>query len=339
MPVMTPQFVFDLESRMQHIQETEYLRLAQDLWWDKVAKVRPSGSRREVVTWVLNTAELESQGNGGNIAYDDMTILETEFTPDYAGKGLKLKRSQFEDLDGNGIQIATEWSQQISAQQAYWPQRQVTTLIKNGELAASKSYDGVPFFSNAHPLNPNDLSVGTYSNLFTGVPIDVSVAPDVALANLQKVFGYIASIKMPNGKDPRRLRPRGILANPTLFPRAVQLTNAKFLAQAAASGGGSGDVEKLISALGYGQPICADEFAGYENDTSYFVIAEQITSTQLGGLVYIDREPFSIRYYTGRGGGNGVDAILDRLDEVEWHTSGRNGTGYGHPFVLFKCKP
>jgi hypothetical protein len=187
-------------------------------------------------------------------------------------------------------------------------------------------------------LDPNDAGVGLYSNLFTGVRIDAGVSADVALANLQTVFANIASIKMPNGKDPRGLRPKAIIANPKLFPRAVQLTNAKFIAQAAASGGGGADVEALISALGYGQPICADEFAGYESDTTYFVMAQSVTPTKLGGMVYVDREPYSVRYYTGRGGGTGTDAILDRADSLEWHASGRNVVGAGHPFVLFKCK-
>lgn len=343
MPALTPQFVFDLESRMRHIQERDYLALAKELWWDRITKTMTSGGRREIVTWVLNTAQLEDQGQGGNIAFDDMAILETEYTPKTAGKGLKLRRQQFEDLDGNGIDLATEWSAQMGAQHAYWPQKQVSQFLKDGHLSTSLAYDGVPYFSASHPVNPADASKGTYKNLFTGgdaVPIQDGVAPDVALANLQKVFARIASVKQPNGSDPRRLRPVGIIAGPALFPRVVQLTNAKFLAQAASSGGGAADVEKLISALGYGQPICADELAGYESDTTYFVIAQATgaPASQMGGLVYVDREPFSTRYYTGRGGGNGVDAILDRADELEWHTSGRNIVGYGHPYQLFKCK-
>lgn len=341
MPALTPQFVFDLESRMRKIQENEYLRLTSKLWWDKCTKVLPSQSRREIVTWCLNTAQLEDQGQGGNIAYDNMTIIETEFSAKTAGKGLKLRRQQFEDLDGNGVNLASEWSAQMGAQHAYWPQKQVATFLKNGHNATSLGYDGEVFFSTAHPVNPKKASNGTFKNLLTGgdaAPIDTGVTADVALANLAKVFGHIASIKMPNGSDPRMLRPSGILCSPKLFPRAVQITNARFIAQAAATGGGGGDVEALIAALGYGQPIVCDELAGYESDTTYFVIAEQVTSSQLGGLVYIDREPFSTRYYTGRGGGTGVDAILDRADELEWHTSGRNAVGYGHPFTIFKVK-
>lgn len=340
MPALTPTFVMDLESRMRTIQENEYLRLTSNLWYDRCTKIMTSGARREIVTWVLNTAQLEDLGQGGNMAFDDMMLLETEFTPKDAGKGLKLRRKQFEDLDGNGVELASEWAAQMGAQHAYWPQKQVANLLKNGALATSKSYDGQAFFSTGHPVNPLRASLGTFDNLITGVPIDSGVTADVALANLATVFGKIASIKMPNGSDPRMLRPSGILCSPKLFPRAVQLTNARVLAQAAASGGGGADVEALIRALGYGQPICADEFAGFESDTTFFVLVEAVTAgSQLGGTVYVDREAFSTRYYTGRGGGNGADAVLDRADELEWHTSGRNIGGYGHPFGIFKCTP
>ena len=339
MPALTPNFVMDLESNMRMIQENEYLRLSKDLWWNAVIpNTIKSGSRREILTWVLNTAQLEGIGKGGNISFDDMSIVETEFESNGAGKALKLRRQQFEDLDGNGVKLATEWVAQMSAQFAYWPQRILADAMKTAHTSTFQSYDNVPFFSASHPLNPVSSGGPTYSNLITNVPIDVSVSADTALANLQTVFSTIAEIKMPNGSDPRRLRPRGIIANPRLFPRAVQLTSAKFLAQAASAGGGSGDVEALISSMAYGQPICADEFAGFESNTTYFVVAEQLASSQLGAMVYVDREPFGIRYYTGRGGGTGVDAVLDRADELEWHGSGRNMLGPGHPYLLFKCK-
>jgi hypothetical protein len=37
-----------------------------------------------------------------------------------------------------------------------------------------------------------------------------------------------------------------------------------------------------------------------------------MSATQMGAFVYYDREPFKITYYTGNGGGTGVDANLDR---------------------------
>lgn len=58
MGALTPKFMFDLESNMKKITEDEYTRLASNLWWPKVAKVRPSGSRREIVHWLLSTPQI-----------------------------------------------------------------------------------------------------------------------------------------------------------------------------------------------------------------------------------------------------------------------------------------
>jgi hypothetical protein len=183
--------------------------------------------------------------------------------------------------------------------------------------------------------------VGNYSNLFTSVPIDNTVSADVAVKSLTTVFANIASIKLANGTQPRYLRPAAIITPPAMFARAVQLTSAKTLAMeagVAGNGGGGADVEGLIKALGYGTPMQADEFAGFETNTTYFVVAKQIDEDELGSMLYVEREPFSVRYYTGRGGGTGADAILGRADMLEWQTSGRNTTQYGHPYLMFKCK-
>lgn len=336
MPALTPSFLFDLESNLRKIVDDEYSRLASDLWWSKVAKVRPSSSKREILTWLLSTAQIEDQGLGGNMSFEDMVMRTTEFTNKDSGNGLKLRRQQFEDLDGNGVDIASQWARDTAAYMAYWPQKQVVAAMKAGETGLA--YDGKAFFATNHPVDGGSSST-TYSNLLTSsVDISAAVSAAVALENLQSVFAHIASIKMPNGEDPRRLRPAGLIVPPKLYGRAVQLTSAKSIAQAVGSAGGSADVEALIKSLGYGTPIMADEFAGFESDTTYFVVAEQVSTSQLGAMVYSEREPYRITYYTGQGGGTGADAVLDRAQELEWHNHGRNVTAYGHPFLLFKCK-
>lgn len=357
MPLLTPQFVGDLEFNLRVIQETEYLKLASSeyMWWNKITQVIPSATRREIITWIMNTAQLESTGLGGNIAFDDMYMLETEFVPVDAGKGIKVRRKQFEDLDGNGVNLVSAWVAQMGAQFAYWPQKQIAALLLS--LESVLAYDKVNFFSTGHPLNPFFTSTGFYANLFTGtagagganandankalypgaVPLDTSVSPETALNNLARLNAYVRSIKMPNGSDPRRLRIKELLVSPGLEPRAQMILSASFLATVAGSAaaqGGSSDITGFRAALGNIQVTDCDELSG--ND--YYVIVDSMGSTELKALAYVDREPFTIRYYTGRGGGTGVDASIDRADELEWHASGRNVAAPGHPHLLFKGK-
>lgn len=335
MGAVTPSFLLDLETRMQVITEREYTRLNANLWWQRVAKVRPSQTKKEILTWMLSTAAIHDQGDGGNIRFDDLVMQTTEYENKDSGAGLKLRKQQLEDLDGNGPDLAAQWSADIGAYMSYWPQKQLVTLLKNGhDITKVKAYDGKAFFATDHPYNPYRVGLGTYPNLLTGgnaAPIDASVALDVAWANLGKVFAHIAGVKMPNGEDPRILRPAAILAPPLLFPRLVQLLSAKFIA--GASAGGAADVDGIMKLLGYAQPIMADELAGFESNTSYFVIVEQLATSQLGGFVYSDREPYSIAYY-----GPQTDAELSRAQVFEWHCHGRNAMVAGHPFLIFKVK-
>src|SRR5215469_13100274 len=125
MGALTPSFVFDFESNMQAITENEYLRLAKDLWWSKIARTRQSSHKQEIIAWLLSTAQIRPQGLGGNMQFDDLVSLTTTYVNRNSGAGLRMERNQLEDLDGSGLDIAQKWSADIGAYMAYWPQKQI----------------------------------------------------------------------------------------------------------------------------------------------------------------------------------------------------------------------
>lgn len=338
MPI-TPAFLFDLESNMRVIATREYERLNANIWWRSVMKLAPrSSSKKERLIWLLDTARIQKNGKGGNIEFDDIVSQTTEFEFENAAAGLKIKKEELDDIDGNGVDYATHWSRQMGAYSAYWPQK----MLAQAMLANGTTYDTKAFFATDHPVNPYDSSAGTYANLFTGaasgsypgaLPIDDSVTMDVAIQNLAKAYAYVASIPMPNGEDPRNLRIAGLVVPPMLMPRAVQLTSAKFIAQVAGSYAASADVEALIRKFGLGEPIVAPElgaaFGG--SDTDYYLLMEEVTTSELGAFVYVPREEFSILFY-----GPQTDAQLGRIREYQWLTEGRNNVLNGHPYLLVK---
>lgn len=343
MSALTPEFLFDLESNMRVIGAREYERLLSNLWWQMVAKTLPSGAKRERITWLLDTAKIEhTVGGGGEVSFEDIVSETVEYENENAAAGLELKKEQLDDHDGNGVQLATHWARQMGAYAAYWPQKVVAKAIRDN----GNTYDNLPFFSaigSPHRVNPFKASAGSFANDFTGaaagiypgaVPIG-GVTLDVAVANLQSVIAYIASIKMPNGEDPRMLRVRNIIVPPALTSVAQQLTKAQFIAQAAASGGGSGDISAIIANWGFGEPVTAPELASAfgGSDTAYYIVAEEITTNELGAMVYVNREPFSTIFH-----GPMTDAQLARERTLQWTTEGRNTVGMGHPYLLFRCQ-
>jgi phage major head subunit gpT-like protein len=350
---LTPSFLMDLEKRMRIISSQDYDRLNNEVVWNQIAKELTSDGKSERLIWLLDTLTIQYQDRlGGTIEYTDILSNTTEFTAKSATSGLKLHRYQLDDHNGGGVQLAAHWARGVGAYAAYWPQKQVMKAIREGGNAGNVTYDSQIFFSSAHPINPFDASVGTFSNDLTGsasgtypgaCPIHATgsgaVALDVAASNLWKAIKYVRSWIMPNGEDPRKLRVRGILAPPALQDRAVALTNAEFIAGATnglSGGSGSTDFRAIKTAMGLGQPIIVDELgAGITggSDTTYYLLIENIMSDQLGALVYVNREPFEVVYNTGM-----TDSELQKANDLIWTTRGRNVVAYGHPYLLVRCQ-
>ncbi len=354
MALVIPSFVHDIESNMRAITEHHYDRLNKETWWRLVAKEMPLSAKKEMLVWLLDTAGIDYVNRlGGEVEFSGMMAQTHSVSYKAATAGLKLNRYQMSDVvnglpGGAAVDAAAHWARGIAAYSAYWPQKQVAKAINDGDQSASLAYDGIVFFKDntaSHPVNPFDSSLGTFANMFTGaasgsypgaLPIGGATTLDVALENVGKALAYIAGIKMPNGSDPRMLRARRIIAPPALTTRVQQLTNAKYIAQAAASGGGSGDVEAVIRNWGLLEPIEAVELgAGFTNgsDSSWYIAVEDVTTNELGAIVYGNREPFEVQYHDGVS-----DADLQRANELEWTVRGANTVAYGHPYLLFKCK-
>lgn len=388
MPDITPSFVMQYERRMRAITENEYARrlASENTWWNRVARTIPIEGKSERISWLLDTATIEPIGptGVGRFGFEELVTQSGEYPVFRHGRGMSVHRDQIEDLDGTGLDILGKWSANVGNEIAYYPQRLFTQLLLNGANTdgSANAYDGVPFFADnttnggtGHPYNPFATSLGGYANWLHGAasgnypgacPIDSVNAStvDIAFANLQKVITFIAGLKMPNGQDPRFLKPVFLLIPPALTQRAFQLTDAKFIAQAAgASGGGAADIEAVHQAWGLGRPLIAQEIAGafsysYKmpfvvspntggqismlpetvtgSNTTYYVVCQEMQTTQLGGLLYVTRKPFKVNYYTGDSGGEGRMADLDRMNEFEYHVQGRMSAQYGHPYTIFR---
>ncbi len=339
-----PTWLHEMESNMRTIVEDAYRSLLDSLWWTRVAARRTSVSKKEVFAWLISTATIRNM-ESGQAHFEDMLAQWTEIENEFASVGLLLKKEQLEDVvnglpGGEGLQMASKWSRDVGQQAAYWPQRLVAQAILAGAAAGSLSYDGVPFFSAVHPVNGVDAGDGVFPNILNpaaighATRIDATVTMDAAIENLAAVRAFIATIAMPNGRDPRNLRIKAILHPPALRSRVMQLTNATIVAQAAAAGGGGADVSAVVKDWMLEKPLEAPELAAAFGgvDTTYYVLANESPGEgELGALVYQDREPFHVIYH-------GAEAApeLARKRELQYLCQGRNAVGYGHPYQLFQ---
>ncbi len=353
---LTQQFTFDFLSNCRAVAEQSYQGKLKHVVWPKFTKSLTSQSSTEILAWLLSTARIKRNGQGGNIQFNSLAQVKQSYTNGNFYDALELEHNQMSDLDGHGVDLAAEWNRQVGADIAYFRQRELVTLLLNGETGTC--YDNLSYFNSAHPVHPLLPGSPTFANVFTGaasgvypgaLPIDpASVSVDVALENLQKAKAYISQIKMPNGVDPRFLTVRNILHPAALTARVTQLTSAKFIAQKAASGGGSGDVEAVIARMGFGEPIEMPELGAGQtynlgpnetsgtisgDDTSYYLLCQEVDQSEIGAMVWLDREPVTITPFTP----------FDTPDNAksrkwQWIAQGRGTAGYGLPYYLFKCK-
>jgi hypothetical protein len=323
--MINPNIVLNFQKKISTIIENEYSAFADpaNRWWDKVAKVRPSLSHTEVIAWLLSTSQIRSTGDGGNSGFRELAAQTTEIPNEHAGDFFEITEDELKDIyngipGGKAFELGAQWATDIGYQMGYWPQKQTAYLLKN------------------------ELSLGTYQNVFTGAAdgaypgacrIDDGVTTDVAMTNLGKIGAYIRSIKMANGDDPRFLVMESLIVPPRMMARAATLTGAKFIAAAAATGGGSQDVEAEIRFRGMADPVEAPELAGFESDTTFFVVCRQAKTSQLGGVIYQEREPFAMNTFTPE-----QSPQLAHQGKFKWIVDGRNAIAPGHPYLIFKCK-
>jgi phage major head subunit gpT-like protein len=349
MPAITPKWMMGFQSRLEHIANEDYLAAASDLWYTDVAKIVPVTTGHTILTWLLNTAQIERSGKwGGKVNYRDLISQKLEFDVGAAQDGFKLHRYQIEDTDSGpaAVQLAAERSAEWGQWMAYWPQTETYRAIIEGNTDAFLTYDGLPMFHGSHPINPARSGSATFSNRWTTgsgpglLPIHSSgsgsVTREVAMQNIGKAIAYQKAIKASNGISPRRLKLKGIVVGPALATDAILATQSKTIASVAgtaAAQGGSADAEPMIKYIGIGRPIIADELTDAQFDTDYILLWEAPGSRRLGPFVYAEREAFKMTQY-----GPMDQRELGLIQNFEWQLQGRNALIAGHPYLATYCK-
>lgn len=333
---ITPTFLVSFETSLKGLVTGNWDRVAQNLMWDRAMKTRPSSTKTEILTWLLETAQIYPEGQGGNKRFDDMVAATMQFENSHSGTGLRLTRDEIEDnqMANNpsvgALDYASKWAKDVGAAAAYEPQKQLFKLILAGTTALA--YDGRPFFDTAHPVNPNGGG-GVYSNHIASVPLVVTSGASeqdnilIGRKNLGKACAAIRKQRFVNGV-PRFLTPTTLYVQSDTVDYAQLLVNAGIIgATTNTSAADAKNPSKKLEVVG--APELDDETAG-----TYYIGVEDTLSDELGAFVWSEREAFSMQTY-----GPMTEAALKRMNQFEWMLDGRNVALYGHPYLFYRCKP
>src|SRR5687767_5003368 len=95
--IVTPQIVRRIEDNMKYILVSAWARREKGLWWRRVVKTRTSSTKRELLQWMLETAQIMPMGDGGNFTYDDLVEVYWEIVNEKFGAALNLSSDDLSD--------------------------------------------------------------------------------------------------------------------------------------------------------------------------------------------------------------------------------------------------
>lgn len=337
---VSPSLIVDLNTDLNFIYLANWQRVMKNAGaWGRVMKSKPGKSKRELITWLLDTGGIYPQGNGGNARADDMAAQTTELDVSDFGANLDLTTNELEDNQWakdptiGALDYAKKWAKDHGAAAAYFPRQNLFNLIKTGGTALT--YDGLPFFSTTHPIDPSKPGIGTYANDLVGAQYDISTSTgsvnDLVAAGeaLAAAIAAIGGLTFNAAGIPRMLKPC-ILVTPTqLTYRARQLIG---MAGGASAPTMIAQSSNVFADYAFEPPIEAPELNA--SPTTYYIGVEDTLSDELGAFLMSERKAFELQGYPDTS-----SAAQNRSGLWEWHQKGRYGFLYGHPYLFFRVRP
>lgn len=223
--------------------------LATEIFWPKIAQLFNSTALTEQHIWLDRIPQLR-QWNGDRIIQNaslrsySLTNLPFELTEEL---------DEFNVLD-NKIDAFAPVVQMMGMQSKKWPD----TLFFNKTTGAivlggtTPTYDGVNFWSATHPYNPDNVSLGTQSNL-----TNTALSSAAFFTGRQTMHGYLGADLLPLYVTPTLL-----VVPPVSEATARQLLNTTFIAPTVALGQNAANVIQENPLKGTADLLVVPDMAG-----------------------------------------------------------------------------
>lgn len=136
-------------------------------WNQQVCEMAPSDTEANVYPWLQDIGAFER--NKGERRYQTLAALEYYLRNEVFDDAIRIPLDAVKD---DKLGLFNRSFQQLGMQAKKFPDYFTLELITG--YASKKCYDGQPFFSNAHPIDPNAQGSATFSNLLTAKPLTQS---------------------------------------------------------------------------------------------------------------------------------------------------------------------
>lgn len=313
------QFLVTMESNMQAILVDRWADFNSDselAYWDMLVEDKTTAVREELFQWQINRSKLRRQYDQGNRRYDDLYNWAYGISPEDWGDNLVLKEKDIED---NKVDHVGQWSSDIGGAWAYWPQETLQELLAAGET--EECYDGVPFFSENHPVIPGIATSGVVSNLTTGQVLDFT--------NFTNAVAAIRNIPGPGGVK-RFLKPFRLLHTNSDQKKALEILTALQIGDTTAEGR-SGSKTNVVTQYGFEAPRCMQD---HPDNGAWYIQCKVLAAPFKMPFVRLMRKPLEVNQFAAVS-----SAELNRKKVFEYNADARVSMNFGEWSALFKYRP
>lgn len=281
-------------------------------WADKLSTEVPSTSRsvrHAWLKWIPRLREWVGERKVNNAVARAYEVINKSYE---LTEGVST-----EDIADDQIGVYGPLMEMMGQQAALWPEDLLKAAIQAGTTALA--FDGQAFFSTSHPVDTDDSSKGTYSNLMT------SSALNAANYNTARarMLGYLAE----DGK-PMKVNPGLLVIPPALEETAKQILNAEFIAPVAAVGMNAANVMQGNTLKGTADILVLSDLAD-EADAWYLLD----TSKPVKPFLFQLRKAPSFVALTDPTSKN---VFFDK--EFIYGTDARGAASYSFPFLALRGK-
>ena len=292
------------------------------LYWDELCEDFSISKRKRLLNWIQAFAVLRLAAGGAQKSYDDMVDAAAELTSDNYEGSLAIDQNAYEDDD---LDHAAAWAIAQGNYEAVFWQDLLQAILAQGTTILG--YDGVPMFSESHPVEIGVDGTPVNKNLWTGYAPTVS-----GLATLTKdIKGTLKTAGLNNAY----IRPYRLWVNPQSEFTAVESLNAQIIGNAAASninGSKSNVMADQMIKNKYGWAGGIRLMQDHPMEDSYYVECQIFGRSPFNKpFARIIRKMFEMRMYSKQD-----QVTLSRANKSEWHKEGRVAMRPGEPMTLHK---
>ncbi len=275
-----------------------------------VCKVVSSASRDQRYAWLANVPSFREWKPGTNRIYNNLSgrvyVLPNKHWEDSV-------EVSADDINDDQLGIYSDGMNMLGVNAGAFPDQLVWSVVESGTTLYG--YDGVPFFSNAHPVSLDNPGLGTYNNQYT------TAGGDARLLNAPN-FAYVRAEmqkrKLENGL-PWALGKLTLVVPPALRTTAEQIMNLTMFAPATAYGAIAAQASD--NALKGAADIVVSPYL--TSDTSWYLTAE------LGPMrpfIYQERQPAKFVPLV-----NPTDQPVFQTNTYQYGADIRNNAGFAFP--------